>query len=67
MFLCYVINPPDLLEHCYGCGAALDICHSLDWNKEDLITARNNYLCDGVAKITSKAFTPTHIREYIKI
>ena len=30
LFLRYGIKTPDLLEHCDGCGAEFDVCHTLD-------------------------------------
>ena len=63
LLLSYGIDPPYLLEHCDGCGAAFGICHALDCKKGGLISARHNDLCDGVADLASKAFTPTHVRE----
>ena len=69
LFLRYGINPPDLPEHCDGCGAAFDICHALGCKKGGLIMARHNGLRDGVTELASKAFAPTHVApcgEWIK-
>ena len=67
LFLRYGINPPDLPEHCDGCGAAFDICHALGCKKGGLIMARHNGLRDGVTELASKAFAPTHVRDNPKI
>ena len=67
LFLRYGIDPPDLSEHCDGCGALSDICHVLNCKKGGLILARHNGICDGVADLVSKAFTPTHVPDDLKI
>ena len=67
LYLSYGINIPHLLEHCYRCGAAFDICHTLDCKKVGLITARHNDIRYGVSDLASKAFTPTHVRGDPKI
>ena len=61
LFLCYKIEPPDLADHCDGCGAAFNICHALDCNKEGLIISCHNDLHDGIADLASKVVTPTHV------
>ena len=33
IFLHYGIDPPDLQDHCNGCGAAFDICYTLEYKK----------------------------------
>ena len=60
LFLSYGVDTPDLPDHCDGCGAAFDILLAIEYNKGGLITARHNKLCDGVADLVIKAFTPTH-------
>ena len=59
----YVVRyePPDLTDHCDGCGEAFSIYHDLDLKKGGLITSHHNNLCDGVADLASNAFTPTHV------
>ena len=37
------------------------ISHALDCKKGGLVTARHNELCDGVADLAGKAFTPSHV------
>ena len=59
----YGIKTPDLMEHCDGCGAAFDIYRALDCKKGGLVMAHHNKLCDEVANLASKAFTPTHIHD----
>ena len=67
LFLRYDINPPDLIEHCNGCGAEFDICHTLDCKNGGLVTACHNKIHDGVFDHAVKAFTPTHMRDDPKI
>ena len=38
------------------------ISHTLDCKKGGLVTARHNKLCDRVADLAGKAFTPSHVR-----
>ena len=63
----YDIDPPDLLSHCDGCGAAFTICHALEYKKGGLIMASHNELRDGVASLAGKAFNPTHMHNDPKI
>ena len=63
LFLRYVLDPQDLPTHCDGCQAKFSISHALDYKKGSLITARHNELCDGVAYLAGKAFTPSHVRD----
>ena len=67
LFLRQIIEPPDLPSHCDGCLAAFTICHALDCNKGGLVTERHNELCDEVADLVRKAFTPAHVRNDPKI
>ena len=60
-FLRYRIDPPDLPDHCYGCGEEFSIRHTLNCKKGDLITAHNNDIRNGVADLAGKTFTPTHM------
>ena len=62
LFLIYCLDPPDITRLCDGCNAAFSICHSLDCKKGGLVTARHNELCDRVADLAGKYFTPTHVR-----
>ena len=39
------------------------ISHTLDCKKGGFVTARHNELCDGVADLAGKAFTPSHLRD----
>ena len=48
---------------CDGCNAKFSICHTLDCKRGGLVTARHNDLGDGVADLTGKAFTPSHVRD----
>ena len=59
----YVINPPDLPSHCYGCGSAFSICDTLDCKKGGLVTDCHNELRDKVADLAGKAFIPAYVRE----
>ena len=61
LFLCYVIDPPDLPPYCDGYNAAFFIYHKLYCNKGSLITTCNNHICDGVANFSGKALTPSHV------
>ena len=61
MFLRYVIEPSDLLSHCNSYGVSFLFYHALEFKKGGLITARHNELCDGVANLAGKIFTPAHI------
>ena len=67
LFLRYSIDPPDLPDHYNSCGAAFSICHALECKKGSLIMARHNEICDGVADLSRKAFTPTHVCDDPKI
>ena len=67
LFLCYIINPPDMPFHCDGCLVSFSICHSLEFQKGGLIMVRNNDLRDGVADLARKAFTPVYVRDDPKI
>ena len=67
LFLRYGINPPGLTGYCGSCGAALSIFHDLNCKKGGLIKARHKNLCYGVAYLTGKYFTPTHVHDEPKI
>ena len=58
LFLRYGLEPPNLPTHCDGCQAKFSISHTLDCKKGGLVTARHNELCDRVADLADKAFTP---------
>ena len=60
--LCYGLDPPDLPKYCDGCNARFSICHALDCKWGGLVTARHNELCDRVADLAGKDFTPSHVR-----
>ena len=61
-FLHYGLEHPDLPKYCEGCNARFSICHTLDCKRGGLFTACNNELCDRVADLAGKAFTPSHVR-----
>ena len=61
LFLWYGLDPPDLPKYCDGCQTRFSISHALDCKKGDLVTARHNELCDGVADLADKALTPSHV------
>ena len=63
LFLRYGLEPPDLPTYCDGCHAKFSISHALDCKKGGLVTARHRKLRDGVADLTGKAFTPSHMRD----
>ena len=62
LFLWYGLEPPDLPTYCDGCQAKFSISHLLDCKKGGLVTARHNELCDRVADLVGKAFTPSCVR-----
>ena len=61
-FLRYGLEPPDLPKYCDGCNTLFLILHALDCKRGGLVTARHNELRDGVADLSGKAFTPSHVR-----
>ena len=61
LFLGDGIDPPDLPTYCYGCQAKFSISHSLDCKNGGLVTERHNDIRDGVADLSGKAFTPSHV------
>ena len=63
LFLRYGLDPLELPSHCDGCDAKFSISHALDCKKGGLVTARHNELCEGVADLAGKAFTPAHVRD----
>ena len=67
LVLRYCIDPPDLPDHCDGCGVELSICHALDCEKYNLVTARHNKIRGRVANLAGKAFIPAHVRDDPKI
>ena len=62
LFINYGIDPTDLPSHCDSCNTKNYICHFLVFKKDGLITTTNNKLCDGVADLAGKYFTPSHMR-----
>ena len=60
-FLRYGLEPPDLPKYCDGCNTLFLIFHALDCKRGGLVTARHNELRDGVADLSGKAFTPSHV------
>ena len=62
LFLRYILEPPELPTHCNGCQAKFSITHDLDCKKGGPVTACHNDIHDGVADLSDKAFTPTHVR-----
>ena len=63
LFLWYVLNPPELSTHCDGFQAKFLISHTLDCKKGGLSKARKNEICDGLADLAGKTFTPSHVRD----
>ena len=63
LYLRYGLEPPDLPTYCDGCEARFTISHAIDCKKGGLVTARHNELCEGVADLAGKAFTPSHVRD----
>ena len=61
-FLRYGLEPPDLPKNCDDCNTCFSICHALTCKRGSLVTARHNELCDGVADLAVRSFTPSHIR-----
>ena len=61
LFLIYGIDPPDLHKLCDGRNSDFSICHPLGCKKGGLVTANHHNLCDGVADLVGKAFTPTYV------
>ena len=61
LFLKYGLDPPDLPKFYNGCNATSSICHALDCNMVVIVRACHNKLCDRVAEMSGKAFTPTHV------
>ena len=62
LFLKYGLDTPDHPHYCDGYNANFFICHALDCKRGGVLTARYNELCDRVADLSSKAFTPSHER-----
>ena len=63
LFLRYGLEPPDRPTYCDGCQAKFSISHAFECKKGGLVTACHNELCDGVADLAGKAFTPFHVRD----
>ena len=61
LLLCYGIYTPYLPYHCNGCNATFSIYHALYGKKGRLITTFHTDLRDGVAELSGKAFTPSHM------
>ena len=62
LFLRYGLDPPDLPKYCAGCQARFLVSHALECKKGGLVTAHHNELCDRVAYMAGKAFTPSYVR-----
>ena len=62
LFLWYGLEPLHQPTYYDGCQAKFSISHILDCKKGNLLTARRNKLCDGVADLDGKAFTSSHVR-----
>ena len=60
-YLRYGLEPPDLPKYCDGCNTRFSIYHALNCKRGGLVTARHNEICDGVADMAGKAFTPSHV------
>ena len=63
LFLRYGLDPLDLPTHCNVCEARFTISHALDCKKVVLVTARHNKICDGVAELDGKYFTPYYVHD----
>ena len=63
LFMRYGLDPPDLPKYCNGCEARFSISHALDCKKGGLVMERHFDICDGVADLAGKAFTPSHVRD----
>ena len=63
LFLRYGMEPLDLLTYCDGSEAKFSISHALGCKKGGLVTACHNKLCDGVADLAGKAFSPSYVRD----
>ena len=61
LFQRYGLEPPELPHYCNVCNSTFSICHALDCNKGGLVTARHNKICDRVADLAGKYFTPSHM------
>ena len=62
-FLRYGLDTPDPPKYCNDCNTNFSICHALNCKWGGLVTARHNNLHDGVAELSGKAFTTTHVSE----
>ena len=67
LFLRYGLEPPDLTTYCDVFQSKFLISHALDKKKCSLVMAHHNELCDGVADLSGKAFTPSHVRDKLII
>ena len=63
LFLRYGLEPSDLPTYCDGCNSKFTICHDHDSKRGGLVTAHHNELCEGVADLAGKSFTPSHVRD----
>ena len=63
LFLRYGLEPPDLPKYCDGCQAKFSISHALECRKSGIVTACHNEICDKVADLAVKAFTPSHVHD----
>ena len=66
-FLQCGIEPPDLIFHYGGCRVIFSTMHALYCKKGGLVTSRHNKLCYGVANLSRKSFTPTHMCDNLLI
>ena len=62
LFLWYGLDPPDLPTYCDNYKTKFTICHALDCNRGGLVMVHHNEIRDGVADLSGKAFTPSHVR-----
>ena len=62
IFLRYGLDPLDPPHYCDGCNANFSTCHNINCKWGGLVTACHNKLCDRVADLFSKAFTPSNVR-----
>ena len=62
LFLRYGLELTEAPKYYDRCNAALSIYHALNLKRGCLVTARHNDLCDKVADLSGKAFSPNHVR-----
>ena len=61
LFLCYIIYPPEPPAHSDDYNSAFSICQALDCKKGGFIMTHYNEIQYGVAELSGKYFTPSHV------